>query len=74
MRLQMTTLEYPERRRLYDRVQKLVSENLPIVCLASPHLLVAATRRLGNFHPAVLRSYALWNADVLYFLERTTGQ
>ena len=69
MRLQMTTLQYPERKRLYDRVQELVSENLPIICLASPHVLVAATSRLGNFHPAVLRSYTLWNAEFLYFRE-----
>jgi peptide/nickel transport system substrate-binding protein len=69
MRLQMTTLQYPERRRLYYLVQELVSENLPIICLGSPHVLVAATSRLVNFHPAVLRSYALWNAEVLYFRE-----
>ena len=69
MRLQMITLQYPERRRLYDRVQELVSENLPIICLSSPHVLVVATNRLGNFHPAVLRPYALWNAESLYFRE-----
>jgi peptide/nickel transport system substrate-binding protein len=69
MRLQMTTLQYAERRRLYNLVQELVSENLPIISLASPHVLVAATSRLVNFHPAVLRSYALWNAEVLYFRE-----
>jgi peptide/nickel transport system substrate-binding protein len=69
MRLQMTTLQYPERRRLYNLMQELVSENLPIISLASPHVLVAATSRLVNFHPAVLRSYALWNAEVLYFRE-----
>ncbi len=69
MRLQMITLEYPERRRRYDQMQELVSENLPIICLASPHVLVAATSRLINFHPAVLRSYALWNAEVLYLRE-----
>ena len=69
MRLQMITLQYPKRRRLYDRVQQLVSENLPIICLSSPHVLVVATNRLGNFHPAVLRPYALWNAEFLYFRE-----
>ena len=69
MRLQMITLEYPERRRRYDQMQELVSENLPIICLASPHVLVAATSRLVNFKPAVLRSYALWNAEVLYLRE-----
>jgi ABC-type transport system substrate-binding protein len=69
MRLQMITLQYTARKRLYDQMQELVSDNLPIICLASPHVLVAATSRLANFHPAVLRSYALWNAEVLYFRE-----
>ncbi|MBV9768159.1 MAG: ABC transporter substrate-binding protein [Bryobacterales bacterium] len=69
MRLQMITLRYPERRRLYDRMQQLVAENLPIVCVASPHILVAATSRLRNFQPAVLRSYAFWNAEILFLSE-----
>src|SRR5581483_9839487 len=69
MRRQMTTLVYTERRRLYSRVQQLVSENLPVICLASPHVLVAATNRLENFKPAVLRHHTLWNAESLYFRE-----
>jgi peptide/nickel transport system substrate-binding protein len=64
---QMTSTDQGERRRLYDRVQEIVAEELPIIPLASPHILVGANRRLGNVQPAVLAPYALWNAEQLYF-------
>jgi peptide/nickel transport system substrate-binding protein len=67
MRSQLVTLDPAERKRKYDRVQALVAENLPIVTLVSPNLLVGARRGLGNFRPAVLDHYVLWNADELYW-------
>ncbi len=67
MQQQMIAPNYEERKRMYDRVQELVWENLPLICLVSPDVLLGATERLGNFHPAVLSSYALWNAEELFF-------
>lgn len=67
MRQQMTTLDHAERKRLYDRVQQIAAENLPLICLASPAILVAARRGLGNFQPAVLDHYTLWNVEQLYW-------
>ncbi|MBV9179928.1 MAG: hypothetical protein JO356_01335 [Acidobacteria bacterium] len=66
MEQQMTTLVYEKRKQLYDRVQLLVAENMPFIFLATPDVLVGAKRELGNFHPAVLDHYTLWNADQLY--------
>jgi peptide/nickel transport system substrate-binding protein len=66
MRRQLVSLSFEERRQLYGRVQELVAANLPIVCLASPHVLVGASRRVQNLHPSILRPYALWNADALF--------
>ena len=66
MQQQMITPYYEERKGMYDRVQQLVWENLPIICLASPDVLVGATERLGNFRPAILADYTLWNADELF--------
>jgi peptide/nickel transport system substrate-binding protein len=67
MRRQLVTLDPAERKRLYDRVQALVAENLPVVTLVSPNLLVGAKKGLGNVRPAVLDHYVLWNADELYW-------
>lgn len=66
MQEQMTTLTYEERKRLYDRVQQLVWEDLPLICLVSPDVLVGAANRVGNFHPAILSDYTLWNAEQLF--------
>lgn len=66
MRQQLVSLSFQERKRLYDRVQDLVADNLPIICLASPHILGGASRRVQNLHPSILRPYALWNADALF--------
>ena len=63
---QLVTLNYQRRKRIYDRVQQLVAEHLPLICLASPNLLVGAQNKVGNFQPAILESYTLWNADELY--------
>jgi len=48
-------------------VQALLAEHEPMIFLASPHILVAAKPTLGNFQPAVLPHYALWNVDELYW-------
>jgi peptide/nickel transport system substrate-binding protein len=66
MQQQMVTLDYAKRKHLYDRVQQLISENLPFIFLATPNILAGADARVGNFRPAVLDPYTLWNADELY--------
>jgi peptide/nickel transport system substrate-binding protein len=66
MHRQLSTLRVKERKRLYDRVQHLVAENLPLICVVSPNILVAARNRVGNFQPAILDHYTLWNADELF--------
>ena len=66
MQQQMDTLDYVKRKQLYDRAQQLIAENLPFIFLGTPNLLAGATARVGNFHPAVLDPYTLWNADELY--------
>ncbi|HTZ75848.1 MAG TPA: ABC transporter substrate-binding protein [Candidatus Aquilonibacter sp.] len=66
MRQQEVTLDYAKRKSLYDRVQEIVFQDLPVICLASPDVLVAARNRVGNFSPAILEPYVLWNVDELY--------
>jgi peptide/nickel transport system substrate-binding protein len=66
MQRQMVELDYNQRKRTYDRVQQIISENLPFIFLATPNTLAGADGRVGNFHPAVLEPNTLWNADELY--------
>jgi peptide/nickel transport system substrate-binding protein len=73
MRRQLVTLDVPARKRLYDRMQVLVAENLPIIPLVSPNILVGARTGLGNFRPAILDPYVLWNADELFWRAGPAG-
>jgi peptide/nickel transport system substrate-binding protein len=66
MQKQLITLDYRERKRLYDRVQAIVAEQLPMIFLAAPHILVGARADLGNFQPSVLDHYTLWNVDRMF--------
>jgi peptide/nickel transport system substrate-binding protein len=67
MRKQLVTRKYEERKRMFDRVQELAMENMPLIPLVSPHVLVGARKNLGNFRPALLEPYALWNVEELYW-------
>jgi peptide/nickel transport system substrate-binding protein len=66
MQQQMVILDYAKRKQLYDRAQQLIAENLPFIFLGTPNILASASSRVGNFHPAVMDPYTLWNADTLY--------
>jgi peptide/nickel transport system substrate-binding protein len=66
MEQQLVTLDYAKRKSLYDRVQEIVAGELPVICLVSPNILVGAANRVGNFRPAILVPYALWNIEQLY--------
>jgi peptide/nickel transport system substrate-binding protein len=66
MQEQLITLDYAKRKQIYNRVQEIIAEDVPVICLASPNILVGAKDRVGNFRPAALDPYALWNIEQLY--------
>ena len=66
MQEQLVTLNFAKRKRMYDRVQEIVAEDLPVICLVGPHVLVGASDRVRNLQPAVMDPYTLWNIDQLY--------
>lgn len=63
MRGQTSMLGYQKRKHAYDRVQELIAQFDPVICLVSPHVLVGAKSGGGGFKPAVMGDYVLWNAD-----------
>jgi peptide/nickel transport system substrate-binding protein len=73
MQQQMVTPGYAARKRLFDRVQELMAANLPLVPLVSPNILVGSKGGLGNFRPAVLDHYTLWNVEELYWRKPNPG-
>ena len=73
MRRQLSVRDVPARKRLYDRVQELVAENLPVISLVSPSVLAGTTRGLGNLRPTIFDHHALWNVDELFWRGRPAG-
>jgi peptide/nickel transport system substrate-binding protein len=67
MRRQAVTRQFPERKKLFDRVQEILAEQLPMVPLVSPAVLVGARNGLRNFRPAILDHSTLWNVEELYW-------
>ena len=67
---QVGMMEPDERKRSYDRVQELLADNLPVVFLVSPRVLVGAKSEIENFRPAVLDHSTLWNVEELYWREK----
>ena len=66
MEEQLTATSYEQRKKLYDRVQEILAAFQPMIFLASPDILAGAKNAIGNFHPAVLEPYVLWNVEQLY--------
>lgn len=66
MQLQTTILDYKKRKQAYDRVQEIIAQHEPIICLVSPHVLVGAKVSFEGVRPAVLRHHMLWNVEQLY--------
>jgi ABC-type transport system substrate-binding protein len=73
MRQQMAARNVSDRKKMFDRVQGLLAEHEPMIFLVSPDILVAAKSTLGNFTPAILPHYALWNVDELYWRPTSGG-
>ena len=73
MQQQLITMNYAKRKRIYDRVQQIIAEELPVICLVSPNILAAAKTNLGNFQPSILPPYALWNVEEFYWRQGADG-
>jgi peptide/nickel transport system substrate-binding protein len=70
MKRQMSTMSAKDRKHQFDRVQEIEAENIPVVFLVSPNVLVGATNRIHNFKPAILDSHTLWNSEELFIDDR----
>ena len=67
MKEQLYARTFGQRKKLYDRAQEILWEYQPMIFLVSPDILSGARKAVGNFRPAVLEPYVLWNVEQLYF-------
>jgi peptide/nickel transport system substrate-binding protein len=66
MRAQMSAVNPKERKQLYEKFEQVLADNVPFIFLASPDVVVAARKWIGNFTPAVMADSTLWNAAELF--------
>ena len=62
---QAATSDPSRRRDLFNTVQKIFAENLPVLYFAAPRMYYAHSARTAGATPSVLRPPVLWNADTI---------
>ena len=62
---QAATVDPARRKQLFDEVQRIFADNLPVLYFAAPRLFYAHSTRVAGVVPSVLRPPVLWNADSL---------
>jgi peptide/nickel transport system substrate-binding protein len=68
---QHKTIDFAKRKVLFDEVQRIMSEQVPLIYTVSPISFVAVRNGLENLRPSVLSYYKLsWNAEELYFKKK----
>jgi peptide/nickel transport system substrate-binding protein len=65
MTKQIGSTDDRERKALFDRVQQILGDHLPVIAFAAPRVFVAASDRVTNITPALVRPQILWAADTL---------
>jgi peptide/nickel transport system substrate-binding protein len=64
----LKTLDFSLRKKYYDEVQSILSEQVPMIYTTSPISYAAARSDLRNLRPTVQSYYRVtWNAEELYF-------
>ncbi len=62
---QAATTDTARRRDLFNDVQRILAENLPVLHFAAPRMYGAHTVRVRGVTPSVIRPPILWSADTL---------
>jgi peptide/nickel transport system substrate-binding protein len=67
MGLQQNESDYMLRKKYYDEVQQIISDQVPVMYTVNQIVYVCAKNKIGNLKPVVARHRTLWNADELYW-------
>jgi peptide/nickel transport system substrate-binding protein len=62
----ISSLDENARKRAFDEVQRIFAEHLPAVHFAAPRIFAAASSRVMQLTPAVLRPQLLWSPDSIW--------
>jgi len=65
MRAQGSELNPAKRKAYFDKVQEIVSQEVPFLYLVTKNALVAVSPVVENVNPSVLRPQVAWNIEML---------
>ena len=65
MARQMRSFDQTERKAVFDRMQALFAEHLPMVHFVAPKVFAGASARIANVTPALSRPQLLWSPDTI---------
>jgi peptide/nickel transport system substrate-binding protein len=65
MQEQARTFDAERRKALFEDVQRVFAENVPVLYFAAPRLFYGHSSRLTGVNPSVLRPALLWSADTI---------
>jgi peptide/nickel transport system substrate-binding protein len=65
MQQQAATLDPARRKAIFNDVQRVFADNLPVLYFVAPRLYYAESARVTGTTPSVIRPPVLWNADVI---------
>jgi peptide/nickel transport system substrate-binding protein len=74
MARQLAAPDSAQRKRVYDEMQKIFAQHLPMLYFAAPRIYVAASTRMTNLTPSVWRPQLLWAPDTIAVASRPPGQ
>jgi len=66
MTYQATITDQEKRREAFNRVQRIMSEQLPFVFIVNRNEYVAVRNSLGNIKPSIMEPFLLHNAEQVY--------
>ncbi len=67
MNAQLGTFDTAERKQYYDEVQKIASEQQPMIFTVNKYIFACARSDIGNLIPTLARDRVLWNGEQLYW-------
>jgi peptide/nickel transport system substrate-binding protein len=59
-------LDAARRKALFRDIQLILAEQLPVIPVVARHIASAANKRIGNYRPATILPFSMWNADELF--------
>jgi peptide/nickel transport system substrate-binding protein len=59
------TLDEAESRKIFNQVQDILADNLPVLYFVQKRVYMGVNSRVGNMNPSILRPQILWSAETI---------